>query len=375
MNKNTKILIATGIYPPSVGGPATYSKLLNDELPKLGFGVEVLSFDEVRYLPKIIRHLVYFFKCLSRGFGVDIIFAQDPVSVGFPALFASRILGKRFILKVVGDYAWEQFQNESVKIKNQKFVTPEEFQTQKFGLITEFRRKIERFVAKSADKIIVPSEYLKKIVMMWGVKEEKIKVIYNSFDGVDIPGSKEEIRKELGLNGKIILSAGRLVPWKGFDTLIKLMPEVISKFSDARLLIAGSGLDEKSLKSLTRELGLDSEVLFLGALSRANLLKHIKASDVFVLNTGYEGFSHLLLEVASAGIPIISTDVGGNVEIIESVKDGVLVGYNDEIAISEAIKKVLTEEAFTKEIALNAQKKVKLFTKERMLESLVKELK
>ncbi|NOY35824.1 MAG: glycosyltransferase family 4 protein, partial [bacterium] len=109
-----RILICTGIYPPDIGGPATYSKLLFDELSKRGVEVEVLSFGDVRRLPKIIRHLVYFLKTLKRARGADIVFAQDPVSVGLPAAIAAKILQKRFILKVVGDYAWEQYNQRRV---------------------------------------------------------------------------------------------------------------------------------------------------------------------------------------------------------------------------------------------------------------------
>ena len=110
-----KILITTGIYPPDIGGPATYSKILIDELPKHNINALVLGFGEVRRLPKIIRHFLYFLKILKKGWKADIIFAQDPVSVGLPAALAAKILGKKFVLKIVGDYAWEQFQ-----IKNEK---------------------------------------------------------------------------------------------------------------------------------------------------------------------------------------------------------------------------------------------------------------
>ena len=57
-----RILIATGIYPPDIGGPATYSKVLFDELPKNGIDTEILSFGEVRHLPKGISHISYFFQ-------------------------------------------------------------------------------------------------------------------------------------------------------------------------------------------------------------------------------------------------------------------------------------------------------------------------
>ena len=163
-----RILICTGIYPPDIGGPATYSKLLFDELPKRGIEVKVLSFGEVRHLPKIIRHFAYFLKALKLGRKADVIFAQDPVSVGLPAMLASKILRKKFMLKIVGDYAWEQYSARGGSAsggQNKNFITPENFQDKKFDFKTEIRRKIQRYVAKNAKRIIVPSNYLKNIVL------------------------------------------------------------------------------------------------------------------------------------------------------------------------------------------------------------------
>jgi glycosyltransferase involved in cell wall biosynthesis len=189
MREGKKILIATGLYPPDIGGPATYSKILKDELPKRGFCVEVLSFGGVRHLPKIIRHFIYFLKVLIKGRGADVIFAQDPVSVGFPAVLAAKILRKKFILKIVGDYAWEQNQIKKEKLrknKSEKFKTLEEFQKEKFDIITEFRRWTQKFVARKADKIITPSKYLKRIVADgWGVPAERIEVVYNCMSGAE----------------------------------------------------------------------------------------------------------------------------------------------------------------------------------------------
>ena len=102
------ILIATGLYPPDVGGPATYSYLLNQELPRRGWEVKILSFGEVRSWPKIIRHLAYGWKVFRLVRHYQIIYVQDPVSVGLPVCLACALARRSFILKIVGDYAWEQ---------------------------------------------------------------------------------------------------------------------------------------------------------------------------------------------------------------------------------------------------------------------------
>lgn len=354
-----KILICTGIYPPDIGGPATYSKLLFEELPKKGIEVEVLSFGKVRHLPKVLRHFAYFIETLKQASGVDLIYAQDPVSVGLPAILASKILSKKFVLKIVGDYAWEQYQ----QIKCIDFVTPEDFQNKKYDFVTEMRRKIERWVAKKADRIVVPSNYLKKIVMMWGITQKKIEVVYNAFAPKNIIETKEELRQKFNFEEKIIFSVGRLVPWKGFELLI----EVVKDLPNTKLLIAGDGPDENKLKDKIKNLGLENKVKLLGRLKQEDLLQYIKASDIFVLNTGYEGLSHQLLEVMAVGTPIVTTNIGGNPELIGNNKQGLLVGYNNKQEIKDAIEKILKNYQIGEEFIKNSQEKVKNFNREKML--------
>ncbi len=117
-----RLLIATPLYPPDVGGPATYAKILEETLPSRGIAVTVVSFGSVRHLPSGVRHLRYFLNVLSVARKADIVLALDPVSVGLPALLAVRLLRKRFAVKVVGDFAWEQYmqrkeKREKLKVK------------------------------------------------------------------------------------------------------------------------------------------------------------------------------------------------------------------------------------------------------------------
>ncbi len=330
-----KILICTGIYPPDIGGPATYSKILNDELPRRGISIQVLSFGSVRHLPKIIRHFVYFLKVLELGRKSDIIFAQDPASVGLPSLLASKILRKKFILKIVGDYAWEQFQ-----IKSEKFTSLEEFQNKKQDFITELRRKIERWAANNADKIIAPSQYLKKIIMMWGVPKNKINVVYNSFSIPVLPN-------KLNLTGFNIVSVGRPVPWKGFKALAEIMPEIMKEISDVKLHT-------------------------ISDFPHKEVLRYLYSCDLFILNTGYEGFSHQILEAMAMGIPVITTNAGGNPEIITNNENGVLVEYNNKEQLKNAILKLYKDKNLSEMLAKNAKEKIKEFNKEKMIKETIK---
>ncbi len=371
MIKPMKILIATGIYPPSIGGPATYSKLLFEELPKRGFEIKVISFDEVRHLPKVVRHFMYFCKVLRHAYHADVVYAQDPVSVGVPALFAARWAFKKFYLKIVGDYAWEQgTQRNGVKDNLDIFS-----QNKKYPFFVRLLKWTEFFVAWNAEKIIVPSNYLKKIVTNWGVRPDKIKVIYNTFEAENVPTeSHEALRTKYDFHAPVITSVARLVPWKGFDMLIDVVAEIAKDIKDIKLLIMSDGPDKDRLQKKIDDLHLNDTVMLAGRLPQKELFKFIKASDVFVLNTQYEGFSHLLLEVMALGVPIVTTSVGGNVELVENNKNGLLVNYNNKKELIAAILTVLKVEGEGKRLSDVAKNTVRAFTKERMLSELVAEL-
>ncbi len=165
-----RIVIATPLYPPEIGGPATYAKLLEEGLPGKDIEVELVKFSEVRHLPKLIRHIAYYHRVLRAARNADVVFALDPVSVGLPAMKAAQKAGKPFVVKIVGDYAWEQGQQRFGVTENlDEFVKSE----QKSFFVRRLQ-KIQTYVAKNATRIIVPSEYLKGIVAAWGIPKEKI---------------------------------------------------------------------------------------------------------------------------------------------------------------------------------------------------------
>ena len=407
-----RILIATPLFPPDIGGPATYTKILVDELPGREFGMRVVHFGSVRYLPKVIRHIAYGLRMFYQTRYADVVYAQDPVSVGLPALAASFLRRKPFYLKVVGDYAWEQYQqqmqnakcssfavaplrrtgknqNDISKLTNEyqnviaspdvalgrsnpvthgKFITLEEFQDSTFDFLTEMRKRIERFVARKAQAVVVPSEYLKKIVMMWGVPGEKVQVIYNSFEPPQFFISREDARKKYGLDGRIIVSAGRLVPWKGFDTLIRAVEHMCHAVPDVRLVVIGSGPEEHKLKYFAEAAGVVDRVLFTGLLSHGEVLEYFCAADCFVLASGYEGFSHTILEAMNSGVPVIASNVGGNPEIVKDGENSFLVSYSDPLVLRRALERVfaLSDEE-RKAMVEQAQHTAQLFSKEKMI--------
>jgi glycosyltransferase involved in cell wall biosynthesis len=358
-----KVIVASG----SFGGPATYSKLLAEKLPSYGYEIKVVSFGDVLKYPKVLRHIMYFFKILYHGFGTEIIYAQDPVSVGLPALLASKILSKRFFLKIVGDYAWEQGSQRSGVSK-----LLDEFSTgyEEYPSLVRSFKKIQTFVAKGAEKIIVPSNYLKRIVGNWSVRTDKISVVYNAFNEPQIMEDKEALRKKLNFKGHVIVSAGRLVPWKGFPTLIEAFGKVKNKYEDAELIIIDDGPDKEFLKTKVSHLNLESSVKFLGRMPQKDLYAYIKAADIFALISSYEGFSHLIIETLSIGTPIVTTPVGGNIEVINDDENGLLVPFGDAIKTYEALDRILSDRSLGERLSSRGKESVIKFTEEEMLKNL-----
>ena len=368
-----KILIATGIFPPDIGGPATYSKLLLEELPPEGFQVKVLPFSTVRHLPSFVRHLVYLFKVLEVGRSQDIIYAQDPVSVGFPVALANIFLGKKFILKVVGDFAWEQ-----ASARGEISESLDDFNVRggRYSYRTKIHRLIQKFVLRAADRVIVPSNYLKKMIGRYlSSAQDKIKIIYNTFDVEEITETKEELRLKFGWAGPVVLTAGRLVPWKGIDLLVKILPKLLKDWPSLRLIVVGTGPEEKNLKNIADELRVSGQILFTGALEHDSLVKMIKAADVFALNTNYEGLSHVLLESMAIGTPIITTPVGGNVELIKNGETGCLASFNNLLEWQQQIARMIADRSFAEGLASRASYFVgENFGQKKMIAELIKEL-
>ncbi len=374
-----RILIATGIFPPDIGGPATYGHTLAGALISRDFDVRVITYSGSKKtgsdpklkiskvsksLPKGIKHLWFFLKAIFLVRKSDTVLALNAVSAGFPASLAARLFKKRFVVRIAGDYAWEM-----AALKGKTTLLIDDFQTlPKRG----FLHSIQVFVAGRADNVIVPSEYLKSLVAGWGINPEKIKVIYNGVDFKPADLSKEEARTKLGIHGNIILSVGRLVPWKGFRMLIKAMPKLIELNQFFRLVIVGDGPERKNLEAMAKNIGLDKKINIAGKKSSQELALYMAAADVFILNSSYEGFSHQILEAMKAGVPVIVSAIRGNREIVRQGENGFLVKYNDEFNLAEAVKTLHQNPDIKEDFIQGGKKTVEKFSVEKMIEETVK---
>ncbi|OGZ56529.1 MAG: hypothetical protein A3H64_00935 [Candidatus Ryanbacteria bacterium RIFCSPLOWO2_02_FULL_45_11c] len=410
-----KLLIATGMFPPDVGGPATYSQTIAEEFSKRGHNITIVTYGDniisnfpsldssrvgrggqfpiskqvssssprssesgagkfqiqsvSRKLPKGIRHLAYFWQVLKQGLHTDIIYAQDAVSAGFPAALAALLLRKPFFLKIVGDHAWEQGQQRFGVVD-----TLDEFLAKRYGARVGFLRMVEKFTARRAKRIIVPSAYLKSVVERWGISVEHIAIIANAVLLPKTIPAKEEARRALGLDGFLLVTAGRLVPWKGFSMLVELIPKLVEVIPKAKLVIVGDGPERQQLELRIRSASWRNEsrdiVLLTGSVSKDKLAVYLAAADIFLLNTGYEGFSHQLIEAMSMGIPVVTTNAGGNKEVVRDGENALVAEYNNLESWKEKILRLYEDQELRRVLSQSNKDITQRYSVENMIQKI-----
>jgi glycosyltransferase involved in cell wall biosynthesis len=357
-----KVVVATGIYPPDVGGTATYSRMLVEGLPHHGVEPVLLRFSAFLGLPRGLRHVLFLQRILTIGRRAEVLFSLDPVSVGLPMLLAAKILRRPLVLRVGGDYAWEQ--------GVERFGVEEDldqFLRKRYAWKVEWLRRIERLVARGAVRVIVPAQYFRTVLQHWGIWGDQVTVIHNAFDVSDVPGSQAEAQGRLGLQGRWVVSAGRLLRLKGFETLIEAFAGLKGDLPDVHLAILGSGPQYKVLAETIERAGLGESVRLVGAAPHPQVLMYMKAADLFVLNSAAEGMSNAIMEAMAVGTPVIATRAGGNSELIEDGKAGRLVSPSRPDELRGAMHHLLSHPDQARSLAEQARRSLARFAKDDMV--------
>ena len=339
------LLIVTGIFPPDRGGPASYVPRIATALAGRGHRVEVICLSdrvdhtEADYpfqVRRIRRGLFWPWRVLKTTAAIwsgarrnDLVFVNG---LGAEAALGSLLAGRPAVHKIVGDYAWERAVG-----RGWFSGTIDEYQTASKSFVFRVLDAIRSVPLKLASQIVVPSRYLRRIVNGWGIGADRIRVIYNA---VASGNAAEPILEKLpAWSGKTLITVCRLVPWKGLDALIRLLPSC----PQTRLVIAGGGPMQPELERLARSCGVTERLLFLGDVPQASVRGHLKQADAFVLNSSYEGLPHVVLEAMSAGLPVIATAVGGTPEVVENESTGLLVPFGDAKALTTAVNRLWRE--------------------------------
>ena len=354
------ILMVTGIFPPDRGGPASYVPRMAAALTARGHCVEVVCLsDRVEHddsafdfrIRRILRGTFWPARILLTTLAVwraalrnEIVFVHG---LGAESALATFCAGRPAVYKIVGDYAWER------AVGRGWFTgTIDEYQTLVKSPVLRLSDWVRSFPLRLARRIIVPSRYLQRIVGGWRVGSEKIQVIYNA-----TPPAGDAPSAAAGLpawSGKTLLTVCRLVPWKGVDALIRLLP----RLPDTRLVIAGDGHIRGELSELAARSGVAERVVFLGDVPHREVAGYLRQANAFVLNSTYEGLPHVVLEAMAAGTPVIATDAGGTGEVVEHEATGLLVPVGDAAALQAAVERLWREPALGRQLTAEAARRL-----------------
>ena len=201
---------------------------------------------------------------------------------------------------------------------------------------------------KAAARVFSVSDSLRQLALSLGTAPDKTEVVGN---GVDLqrfhPVDKHAARLKLGLpaTAQLLISVGGLVERKGMHRVIDCLPALLEHQPDLHYLIVGSGGAEGDMRSAldaqVARLGLAERVHFLGAVAPDELKWPLSAADVFVLATRNEGWANVFLEAMACGLPVVTTDVGGNREVICRPELGSVVPFGDAAALQQALAHAL----------------------------------
>lgn len=221
-----------------------------------------------------------------------------------------------------------------------------------FGQASRLRHPLKRFVCSRAAGIATSCGYARDAAVASGCPPERIRLIQPGVDAAVFRPSSggQRVRKELGIDGRrVLLTVSRLLPQKGQDTVIRVLPDLVAEHPDIVYLIGGEGPHREALEKLAGLLGVRDRVIFAGFIPQEELPDYYNACDLFIMlnrevgGLSWEGFGIVFLEASACGKPVIGGKAGG---VGDSVADGVtgfLVPPRDHGEIRRKIDLLLTD--------------------------------
>ena len=352
------ILITVGIFPPDIGGPASFVPKITDYLMKNGHNVQIICLSEKENIfcddkLNVIRinrssNLPYrwlktIYLIVINGIKCDLIFING---LGVESSIANLLIRKRTIRKIVGDPVWERVYNQKRTIESF-----DEFQSNKHNFKIEVQKLIRNWSINLADTIITPSEHLKKFISELGKNNKVIKIN----NGIEIT----EIRKEnLNKSDINLLIVSRLVIQKNINIVIEALKILNNK--NLKLTIIGQGGEFDKLKKLIKNLNLQNEIKLLGKIENNRIYEFLNDSDIFIQASNYEGLPHSVLEAINYEVPILSTEVGGCKDLLNNGERGFIISSPpDKNLIAENITYIINNKVAARKKAINAKALIK----------------
>lgn len=342
-----RILIATGIFPPDIGGPAIYAQKLAEQFSSRGIDTAVITYGKnfspnqnypifgiSRKWPIGLRQLLYLVKILALASKSEAILALDSLGAGLPAVLAGKILNKKVIVRMGGDFLWEKYIETG---RGQ--VTMTEFYNRKLNRHYLALNYLIMLVLRLADYAAFTTNFQRNLFIdNYSIKEKQSVVIGNIFE------------KGAGLSNphkggtKTILWAGRFLKLKNLDYLLNGFKRLLEQDNSLLLKLVGDGPELPQLKVQSEKLKVDDKVLFLGPLSRDALTEEIKKSYFCVLPSLSDISPNFILECLSLNKAVILTQETG---IKDQFPELIYIDPKNESSFFEAAVKLLNAKEYS----------------------------
>ena len=315
---------------------------LSEEYKKFGVKfIEGNAYPPKKSILKIIKTIYHLRKCIIHN-NIEIVHAQ--MAWPIPLIYIASMFIKSRRLKII----WHC---RGIKDNNYKIVG------RLFNYLTDF--------------VITNCHYERKKLLRNGMKYSHVKTIYNA-PNIEIPSEipihkDSSLLKELHITDDtaIIGSVSRLAQEKGVKYFIEAAAEVIKECLNVKFLVVGDGTLRRNLEEQSQKLGLEENILFIGA--RRDMKRIYSITDILVnpLLIG-RGTGNVNAEAMAFGKPVIATKVGGVPEIVIDGENGFLVPFRDPNTIAEKIIELLNNQALRKSMGEAGRKQVeRYFSQER----------
>jgi teichuronic acid biosynthesis glycosyltransferase TuaC len=263
--------------------------------------------------------LLWFVRRLRRTFPFDLIDAHFAYPDGLAAAILGRIFRRPVVITLRGSLP---------RLSTYRLHRPQ-----------------LRWALRNAARILSVSDSLKRVAMELGTPGDKVRVVPNGVDGeVFSPMDRGEARRRLGLpaDAKILLSVGYVEARKGHHRIVEILPRLLRDHPNLLYLIVGGERPGSStrpiIESLIAQHGLAPHVRLVGPQPHDAIPTWLGACDLFCLATSMEGRANVLLEALACGRPVVTTDAGGNKEILSDDAYGIVVPPADPAALERAIR-------------------------------------
>lgn len=317
-----KILLATGIFYPDVGGPAIHVRKIAERLSTEGYEPVVLAYGDdfdnkefgfeviriSRSHNKIFQWFIYMWQATLIAFKSKLVYAFDPTAAGVPARIAAYIAHKPFLIRIGGDPIWER----EAEMGRRVMPITTYYETGLYKQDKPILYRIIKWLVNSVDVVIFYNQFWKDFYnKYYGLPFENIKIVKNPIF------RKEQASLELGEDPQIIF-AGRFVTYKNLERVMKAFNQVRIKTGKGRLLLIGKGPEYNSLLEIKNSLESSGHIDFLESLPQEKLFEEVRRS-AFSLGPALSEFNpNFILESLSLGKPVIlSKGHGLSIELPE----------------------------------------------------------